>query len=119
MARQIKTKDEYKSRLLKLIPSEIVATYLFALGVVPADQRKLAMVIIGVVLFVMTPFYLRIVQEVKKAPQIIISTLSFAIWVYSLGGGGPFDPIYQSWIASLVLLFWTTFIPQFFKFKEA
>ena len=42
MARQIKTKDEYKSRLLKLIPSEIVATYLFALGVVPEDQRKLA-----------------------------------------------------------------------------
>jgi hypothetical protein len=46
----------------------------------------------------MTPLYLFFVQKVKKAKQLILSTLSFAVWVFALGG--PFtllswyDPLY-------------------------
>ncbi|MCK5058541.1 MAG: hypothetical protein KAT34_17935 [Candidatus Aminicenantes bacterium] len=40
MSRQIKTDEKYLGRLLKLIPSEMVAAYLAVQGIVPVKRTK-------------------------------------------------------------------------------
>ncbi len=115
MAREIKTDQDYKGKLLKLIPSEIVAAYLAIQGFVPEESAKWGLTILSVVLLIITPLYLKFVQNVAKNAQVIVSTLSFVVWVYALGGPFAIWNIHEAWIASVILLLWTTFIPQFFK----
>ena len=118
MAREIKTDEKYLGRLLKLIPSEIVAAYLAIQGIVPVDSRKWGLLVVSLVLFIITPLYLRKIQKVEKISQIVVSSLSLVVWVYSLGGPFVLFNIHEPWISSVVLLLWTTFIPQFFKTGE-
>ena len=115
MARQIKTDEKYVGRLLKLIPSEVVAAYLAIQGIVPEESQKWGLLVVSLVLFIITPFYLRKVQEVKQVSQVFISSLSFIVWVYCMGGPFVLFNIHEPWIASVLLLLWTTFLPQFFK----
>ncbi len=120
MAREIKPDQEYRSKLLKLIPSEIVAAYMVLHGVIPAEYAKWGLIIITLVLLIITPFYLKKFEKVKKNLQIIASSLTFVVWVYSLGGG-PFAHwnLYEPWIASVVLVLWTLIIPLLFKTQTA
>lgn len=115
MARQIKTDEKYLGRLLKLIPSEMVAVYLAVQGIIPPESAKWGLLIVSLVLLIITPFYLRMVQKVDRIMQIILSSLSFAVWIYSMGGPFIHLKIYEPWIASVVILLWTTFAPQFFR----
>jgi hypothetical protein len=115
MPREIKSDSTYRSKLLKLIPSEIVAAYMVLQGIVPADSGKWGLFAVSVVLLIITPFYLSKFENVKKAPQIVFSTLSFVIWIYSLGGPFVYWGLYKAWVASIVLVLWTLIVPLFFK----
>ena len=115
MARQIKVTEEYLGKLLKLIPSEIVAAYMVIEGLVPEESAKWGLSVVSLVLLIITPFYMKFVQKVEKSTQIFVCSLSFVVWVYAIGGPFVFWNIHEAWIASIVLLLWTTFIPQFFK----
>ncbi len=113
MAREIKTNQKYRDRLLKLIPSEIVAAYLVLSGIIPPDA-KLGTLIVSIVLLVLVPFYLWRMHDVRRTMQLIVTTISFAVWVYSLGGlSNPFVAwdLYQPWIGSVILILWTLIIP--------
>jgi hypothetical protein len=55
---------------------------------------------------------------VEKISQIVVCSLSFVVWVYSLGGPFVHFNIHEPWISSVLLLLWTTFIPRFFKTGE-
>jgi hypothetical protein len=116
MAREISSTQEYRSKLLKLIPSEIVAAYMVLQGIIPADSAKWGLLVVSLILLILTPFYLAKFEKVTKIPQIAASTFSFLVWVYSLGGG-PFIywGLYKPWIASIILVLWTMIIPMFFK----
>ena len=103
MARQIKTNEEYRGRLLKLIPTEIVAAYMVLQGMIPQD-KKWGFIVVSVVLLILTPFYLKIMEKVKGNLQVIVSTVSFAVWVYSLGGPFVHFGLYEPWIASIILI---------------
>jgi len=118
MAREIKTNQEYLGRLLKLIPSEIIAAYVAIQGFIPANSAKWGLTIVSLVLLILTPIYLKMAQNVEKNSQIFVSTLSFVVWVYSMGGPFVLWNIHQPWISSAVLLLWTLFIPQLFKTKD-
>jgi hypothetical protein len=115
MARQIKPTEEYKGKLLKLIPSEIVAAYMVLQGMIPEDKGKWGSVIVTLVLLIITPFYLRKLEKVKETFQIIGSSLTFVVWVYSLGGPFLYWNLHEPWIASIVLVLWTLIIPLLFK----
>jgi len=85
--------DDYNARLVKYIPGEIVSVYLCvsgallaASGQIPSTNFKTLQWGIFGFLLIMTPFYLRHVLNVKKKQQLAIVTLSFAIWVFTLGG---------------------------------
>lgn len=103
--------DDYFSRLLKYIPAEIVALYVSADGVVPADHPKKFMYLWAIFVFcsIATPVYMFFAarDEVTKKPipvQILISTIAFPVWAYALGG--PFTSLssYEPFIGSLLLM---------------
>ena len=150
MGRSIKYQDSegniesYNTRLLKLIPAEMVAAYLTILGIVgsPVTSEANTTGVHGLmniirwsvfVLFVLaTPLYQRRVLKVESTKQIAIVTIGFIIWVFSIGG--PFnamDSLTQPFpetnpdfnlrevLGSILLVFYTFILPIFVKSFDA
>jgi hypothetical protein len=114
MAREVKTDQDYKSKLLKLIPSEIVAAYILIVGIIPDEYKYWGTLITALIMLVLIPFYLRRLYDVKRLGQIIYIMIAFVIWIYTLGG--PFRQwgIWQDWIGSALLILYTLTIPLFY-----
>ena len=51
------------------------------------------------------------IHNVRIKAQIILTTLSFPVWVYTIGGPFQLAGIYQPQIASCILVLWTLVIP--------
>jgi len=113
MARQIKNAQNYRDRLLKLIPSELVGAYMVLDGIIPPDQAKWGTLITSIILLILTPLYLSRLQGVTRPSQLIVTSISFAVWVYSLGGPYQYWGLYQPWIGSVTLVLWTLIVPLF------
>ena len=119
MARTIKPEQDYKSKLLKLMPSEIIAAYMVIHGillgqVIQVGEKDLTHTVgwsVFAALLVLTPLYLVKIHDVKSKAQVILTTLTFPVWVYTIGG--PFETAgwYQPQIASCILVVWTLIIP--------
>ncbi len=115
MARQISSEDNYRDKLIKLIPAEIVAAYLMLQANLLDQGRTVVWIVIGV-LFILTFLYLRFFGEVKKWLQLIFSSLSFLIWVYSIAPEEILGPdLHNPSLATIILVLWTLLIPFFFK----
>jgi hypothetical protein len=95
-------KDAYFDRLFKYIPAELVAGYIFVLGLIKqltdADAIKFLQWLLFIVFCILTPLYLWRIQKVLKVQQHIISLASFAVWCFALGGPfamyGWYNPVY-------------------------
>lgn len=118
MARQIKDIQSYQDRLLKLIPSEIIGAYVFLQGVIPKEQGKWGTSIVALILMIMTPFYFKRIQKVARNNQLAVTTISFAVWIYSLGGPFQYWNIYQPWLSSVILVLWTLAVPMLVNPQE-
>lgn len=98
------TQDGYFDRLFKYIPAELVAGYIFVLGVVKqltnAGEIRVFQWSLFIIFCILTPLYLWRIQKVQKVQQLIISVLSFVVWVFALGGpfslSGWYNPVYGS-----------------------
>ncbi len=100
---EAKRADKYRDRLLKYIPAEIVAVYIFVQGAIhkldsqSSEYAPIFWIVFGI-FCLFTPLYLWRIQKVRKITQLIISLIAFVIWVFALGG--PFallpwyDPVY-------------------------
>lgn len=114
MSRSINKNDEFKDRLLKLIPSEIVAAYAAIQGFLIAQDTLIVIAVI-VILFVMTYFYLLKVEEVKDLKHRVFATISFLVWVYAIAPETILDELhevlYNPPLASITLILWTLLIP--------
>ena len=115
MSRSILSTNDYRARLLKLIPSEIIAAYLAIQGLVSEnlDVRQPVLLFTSVFLFLLIPFYLRRVFSVKSWGQVIVTMLSFVVWVFSLGGPFLIYSWYNPVIGSVGLILWTLTVPVF------
>jgi hypothetical protein len=115
MGRTIRREDNrFLTALLKLIPSEVVAVYLFVLGILP--PRPVPHLVVAGVLVVLTPLYLRFSMGVRSADQLAISCISMLIWIYALGQGPVRflqPPWYEPWYGSVALAIWTLIPPMF------
>jgi hypothetical protein len=109
----IPAEDDYKDRLMKYIPAEVVSLYVFLVGLLrtvnePELKAYLGWTVFSVML-IMTPLFLRLVQDVKKKQQLGISTASFAVWAFALGE--PFTqlsyPLYHPIYGALLLPIFT------------
>jgi hypothetical protein len=125
MSRQIKRQKStegimanYVERLIKLIPSEIIAVFLILQGLVPVEERQSGLIVIAGFLFVLIPFYLWYTMRVRSIPQIIISTISFPVWVYLIYGEVMFPATYESWVAAILMAVWVVVLPMFYSSRQ-
>jgi len=121
MGRTIRREDNaFLTAVLKLIPSEVVAVYLFLQGVLP--NRLLPHLVVAGVLVVLTPLYLRFAMGVSSGAQLVVSTLSTVIWIYALGQGPVRflkPPLYEPWYGSAALAIWTLVPPMLLYQRRA
>lgn len=115
--------DIYVNRLLKLIPSETVALYMFLYGIIKSalsspDQLVELQIwqwVTFAAVIVLNLFYLKKFHDVRDPVQYTILTIAFVIWVLTIGG--PFENLnfYKPFIGSLLLGLFTFSIPIFYK----
>jgi hypothetical protein len=105
------TKDEYLDRLLKYIPAEVIAFYIFVIGRIPENpvppEAKLLQWILFIVFFFLNFGYLWRVLHVRKYQQLIISLVAFVVWVFALGGPFTFLEWYKSLYGEILLPVYT------------
>lgn len=105
--------DKYSDKLLKYIPSEVIAlyiTYLSAIRAFASCPPWVHWASLGVGL-VGTWLYLSRMEGVTKPLQIVISVIAFAIWVFALGGPFALLKWYNPLYPALLLPTFTFFIP--------
>ncbi|HUI70127.1 MAG TPA: hypothetical protein VL354_06370 [Spirochaetia bacterium] len=114
MGRTIEQENSFLQVLLKLIPSEIIAVFVFIQGVMP--PAVLPHVVVAALLIAITPVYLARVSHVSSRTQLVVSTLSLVIWIYAIGIG-PLRfvprPWYEPWHGAVALAVWTLVPPIF------
>jgi hypothetical protein len=130
MAREVNDTQPYSDKLVKLIPSEIIGAYMvlsnilgYNAGKIQAsvlpkavtenDLKPVLLQIVFFVLLVLTPVYLRKISKVNNVTQLGVTTISFIIWVYTLGGPFVVWGIYYSLIGSVALVLWSLIVPLF------
>ena len=129
MAREVNNTQPYSDKLVKLIPSEIIGAYMVLSNILgytagmqasvkPAavtenDLKPVLLQIVFFVLLILTPVYLKKISRVNNISQLMVTTISFVIWVYTLGGPFIVWGIYYSIIGSVVLVLWSVIIPLF------
>jgi len=118
MSRSIDVSNKYSEKLIKLIPSEIIAAYLAIDGIASSTLNMRQSILIGSTIFllILIPFYLKYLFNVTKWAQIIITMVSFLVWIFSIGG--PFLQFawYLPAYGSVILILWTLTVPLF-KFE--
>jgi len=115
MAREVKVNQDYKSKLLKLIPSEIIAAYLVIEGIIPEERKYIGTLVLSCILLVLVPLYLKKIYNVRRLGQHIFVMAAFVVWIYSLGGPFKFWNIWEAWIGSSLLILYTLTIPLFYR----
>jgi hypothetical protein len=113
MGRAIEQENSFLQVLLKLIPSEVIAVFVFVQGVMPGQfwpHFIMALVLVG-----LTPLYLSLAGGVKSRAQLVLSTLSLVVWIYAMGTG-PLrfvrPPYYEPWHGAVLLAVWTLVPPM-------
>lgn len=120
MGRQLHRNSNYSDRLFTLIPAEFVSVYVAISLIVKTELSLRQPVLLSVVILfvVLIPIYLHNIQNVESRLQIILTTVSFLVWTYTLGDA--YQPgkwlnidLYHPVIASAALLLSTFIVPLF------
>jgi len=113
MGRSIEQDNSFLQVLVKLIPSEVIAVFVFVQGIMPA--RFWPHLAVALLMVALTPLYLWRAGGVGSRAQLLVSTLSMAVWIYALGAG-PFrfikPPFYEPWHGGGALALWTLVPPM-------
>jgi hypothetical protein len=108
--------DVYWERLRKLIPGEVAALYVAGASVVPPDQ---SLGLAGWTVFCLIAviiFFLRQTEDPAHGPDkihVAISSISFLIWVYAIGGPFKAYGLHVGWLAFLIMSGWTFVVSPF------
>jgi phosphoglycerol transferase MdoB-like AlkP superfamily enzyme len=105
--------DSYFTKIVKYIPTEIVAGYValsgFILGGIDSQQEQyIYLWVVFIVLLILTPLYLHIAtSESGKKPSLrhpVAGVLAFAVWAFA--SGGPFMQFqwYDRTMGSIILV---------------
>ena len=113
---------DYMGRLVKLIPSEVLSIYLIGQGVIPQgiNIALAAWAVVCLLLVFLARAYATSDPSQHQKPQvgaILISVVSFVIWIYTMGGPFAAYNIWIPWLATLVVLVWTFLVPFLYRPK--
>ena len=104
----------YLARLVMLVPAEVISLYV---ALKPAAEKFLpAFGVICLLLVILVRWKATAGPDGKPEwGGILISTLSFALWIYSVGGSLPWPPPQDSGVISVAIGIWTFAVPYFYK----
>ncbi|SRR6266498_213482 len=121
MPREVNATQPYFDKAVKLVPTEIVGAYMVLAGIVgitpttttgPTDSlSRILIQVVFFVLLVLTPLYLWRISKVTNIVQLVVTTIAYVIWIYTLGGPFAVWGIYDPKIAALLLTAWSLVIP--------
>jgi len=116
----------YLDRLLKLIPTEVIAVYLVGIGILNQSNAPNG-AYVGWAIFCL--ICVVVVRTIGTKPPngrmdvvaVVIACISFVIWVYSMSDGpfSKYDHFYQAWLSSLLILGWTFLVPYVYRGPDA
>ena len=108
--------DNYTSRLVKLVPAEVIAFYLALESIVSVMPEKniLMWVIFGLSL-VGAWFYLGRMAHVSSPVQRLLTLVAFTVWVYVTGGPFATLPWYNAAYGKLALVVFTFALPLLYQ----
>ena len=109
--------DPWLTRVVKLVPAEIVAVYLAGR---PLAQERYAG-LWPVACLVLTILVRAFGTSDRRGPQwltVLVSAVSFVLWVYATGGHFLTYDVDVN-LAALGVLFWTTLVPVFWRGQPA
>ena len=121
------TTDGWASRLAKLIPAEALGTYGAATGLVPttidSTLRLVLLIVIAVIcIAILVAVRLKSTSKGGVKPQvlgIIISAISFVIWIATLGSNSPIPwPSSVAFLPAILALLWVGAIGVFYRGDE-
>jgi hypothetical protein len=109
--------DGWMDRLVKLVPTEIVAVYLAGRGYAQRIEGWWPVICL-VMLVIVRAWGTKARGRGPQWPAVAISGASFIIWVFAVGGR------FLTWqpdpdIAALLVLVWTTLIPVVYRGDSA
>ncbi|WP_281635562.1 hypothetical protein [Flavobacterium marginilacus] len=117
--------NDFKDRLLKLIPVEIITAYITIAGIIKSssngklDELNHLLLIVILILVILTPVYQMKILQISKIGQIIFSTIGFLIWAFATAAPititNVIDGYSSDLIISLVLILYTLLIPLIYK----
>ena len=103
---------DYLEKVAKLIPSEIVAGYITMIGLVssikliPESGHLWFYIGIFLICILFTIWYMNFQAEKGKPKviHIVVSTVAFIVWAYTVSGHVIWPEIYDPAIASIILV---------------
>jgi hypothetical protein len=112
--------QSYMERLVKLIPAEVVGLYLVGQGIIPPTER------VAIVVWSIVCLGLVVLIRAKAtgdrannlSPQwiaVVVSTISFVIWVYNMPGPFQAFQVAIPYVGSLAVLVWTFIVPFLYQ----
>jgi hypothetical protein len=104
----------WMDRLIKLVPSEIVAVYLAGKAYAIAWAGVWSIICLILVLVVRI-WGTRSGSGQPQWPAVAVAAISFVIWVYAMGGQFAGAVLGDPGIASAAVLIWTVLVPVFYK----
>jgi hypothetical protein len=104
----VPSEDDYLTKVVKYIPPEVLAAYLFMAGVIDSNVTGrhdhaiwLGGLLIGILVLTI-PYDLRVLKIVRWS-QIAMSVLGIAVYVFAVGGWFASTTWYHQWYASIVV----------------
>lgn len=113
--------DKYFSRLIKLIPGEILGLYAVGEGLIPVEMLNvlIAFAIICTVFLIIVRR--KMTETEEKAPQrlaVFVSVVSFLLWLYSTSELFDRLGLQISWLGSILVMLWVFIVPYFYEGDE-
>lgn len=116
-SRDIKSSDDYVSKLLKLLPAEITAAYLSVRAICTPENsdNDLFIAVFAILILLAAPVYMWRVLKMKNNVQIAFLTFSFVVWAanieiaridgyrQAIGGAIANWPSVPAWIVELLV----------------
>ena len=104
---------DYLDRVARYVPAEILAAYLTLLPIVigtTKEQPKLQLGLLAVILFGLGvlnfPYIAKMAKpDQPKRKQMVVSTLAYLAWTYSIGGFWTRVGLYHEAVAAILIVF--------------
>jgi hypothetical protein len=104
----VPSEDDYLTKVVKYIPVEVLAAYLFMAGVIDSNVTNkhdhaiwLGGLLIGILVLTI-PYDLQVLNVVRWQ-QVAMSVVAIAVYVFAVGGWFATTTWYHQWYASIVV----------------